>query len=338
MILQMTELEKLKKRGFMYDIITIGSATFDVFVRTNKAATRFALMKSEHDVCYPIGGKVLIDELHFDTGGAGTNTAVAFSRLGLRTAYLGKLGTDINSQHILSLLHKEKVTFLGNTAHGMTGYSVILIGLEKDRTILAYKGINDDLKKTDIPFPELKTRWLYFGSMLGTSFKTLCTLAQFARKHHIPYAFNPSTYLARQGFKTLKPIIHGCHVLILNKEEAQLVAPQKNIKALLTTLQKHARTVVITQGKEGAYSYDGKEYLYIKPRKTTVIETTGAGDAFASGVVFGISQHKPLRHALSIGLAEAESVIQHIGAKNKLLTLTEIERSLSQHPPNIEVI
>ncbi len=322
----------------MYDIITVGSATFDVFVRTNKEATKLALLKSEHDVCYPVGGKVLIDELYFDTGGAGTNTAVAFSRFGLKTAYLGKLGTDVNSAHIASVLRKEKVTFLGKTALGMTGYSVILIGLEKDRTILAYKGINDDLKKTDISLPTLNTRWLYFGSMLGTSFNTLCSLARHARRNNIPYAFNPSTYLARQGFKTLKPIIHGCDILILNKEEAQLVAPQKNIKALLATLQHHAQTVVITQGKEGAYSYDGKEYLFIEPRPTTVVETTGAGDAFAAGVVFGISQHKPLRHALAIGLAEAESVIQHIGAKNKLLTHSAIQRSLSTHPPHMEVI
>ena len=71
----------------MYDIITVGGSTVDVFVKTSMKNVKIANLP-EHDVCYPVGSKILIDDLHFDTGGGGTNTAVAFARLGFRTGWL----------------------------------------------------------------------------------------------------------------------------------------------------------------------------------------------------------------------------------------------------------
>ena len=88
----------------------------------------------------------MIKELHFSTGGGATNSAVAFSRLGLKTGSICLVGEDANGTTVLDELKKEEITFLGKTKKGMTGYSVILIGLEKDRSILTYKGINNALK------------------------------------------------------------------------------------------------------------------------------------------------------------------------------------------------
>ncbi|MBI4148782.1 carbohydrate kinase family protein [Candidatus Woesearchaeota archaeon] len=312
----------------MYDIITVGSATVDVFVHTATDATKITSVKREHDVCYPIGGKILIDKLTFDTGGAGTNTAVAFSQLGLKTGWIGKLGDDANSKHILDALNQERVKFLGSHGKGNTGYSVIIVGLLNDRTILTHKGINDALAVHDVAFQKVHTRWFYFGSMMGTSFHTLCMLAALAKRTHVPYAFNPSTYLAKQGYKILSPIIDGCEVLILNKEEAQLLTHTTHVAKMLESLQRHANTVVITDGKNGAFAFDGHERLRLFTRAVRVVETTGAGDAFASGVVYAISRGKPLSDAMKTGLAEAESVLQHIGAKKNLLKKSELHKNI----------
>ncbi len=318
----------MHKRGSMFDIITVGSATVDVFVHTATDATRITAIKKEHDVCYPVGGKILIDKLTFDTGGAGTNTAVAFSRLGLRTGWLGKLGDDANSRHILDVLKKEHVNFLGSFGKGHTGYSVIIVGLLNDRTILTHKGINDSLLLNEISLNKLKTKWFYFGSMMGTSFKTLCRLAEFARQKEIPYAFNPSTYLAKQGFGALKPIIDGCSILVLNRQEAELITHTSNVSKMLEMLQRHAKTVVITDGKNGAFAFDGEQQLRLWTRKMRVVETTGAGDAFAAGVTYGLMKELPLQEALKVGLAEAEAVLKHIGAKNNLLRSRQLQKSL----------
>jgi len=303
----------------MYDIITLGSATADVFVKTKG---REIITHDHHqDVAFPIGGKILIDKIDFDTGGGGTNSATACARLGLRTGWVGKLGNDPNSKHIRDVLKKEKITFLGATGKGSTGYSVILTGLQKDRSILTSKGINNSLSPNEVKWNRLKTKWFYFSSMLGKSFKTLEKAAMHAKKNKIKYAFNPSSYLAKQGIKKLRKILDGCDLLVLNKEEAQTLLKRKiSMQGMLKALQRHAKLVVITDGKKGACAYNGINTYKITPGKQKIVETTGAGDAFAAGVMAGLIIKKDLEYGLMLGQAEAEHVIMHIGAKEKLLT------------------
>lgn len=306
----------------MYDFITVGSGTVDVFVRTSKKGTELKADKKHVDVCFQIGQKILVDFIEHHTGGGGTNTAVAFSRLGFKTAWLGKLGNDNNSKIVKSALKKEKVDVLAKSAKGETGYSVILTELNKNRTILAFKGINDKLKQTEVPWRKLKTKWFYCSSMMGSSFGTLKKVVAHAKKNNIRYAFNPSMYVARQGLKKLGPIINDCDILVLNKEEATALAGKKTapLNTLLKTLQRHAKIVVVTDGAKGAVAYNGINKYTIKARKIKVVETTGAGDAFAAGFVAGIVRYNDIAKAMKLGIAESESVITHIGAKADLLT------------------
>jgi sugar/nucleoside kinase (ribokinase family) len=299
-----------------FDVISIGSGTVDVFVRPK--TTEIASHNGHMDVCYHIGEKVLIDELVLDTGGGGTNTSVAFARLGLKAGWLGVLGDDPNASVVRDALKKEGVEILGPTIAGMTAYSVIMVGLRKDRSILTYKGVADKLRT----IPHLSTKWLYCSSMMGESFNTLVRIIKSAKKKGIKYAFNPSMYLASQGLKVLAPIIDDCDVLVLNKEEAGALTASRtgDLRAMLWRLQQHAKIVVITDGPNGAYATDGISMFTIRPRPIKVVETTGAGDSFAAGVVAGLVLGQDLATALQYGMAESESVIQYVGAKNVLLS------------------
>src|SRR3989344_1059516 len=120
----------------MYDVITVGSATLDVFAKT-KFSELIKIMDSKGEtdlLAYPTGSKILIEELEFTTGGGGTNAAVALSRLGHKTAWLGKLGKDENSDYILKKLKEEKVDSLAVRGKAYGGYSIILDSIEHDRT------------------------------------------------------------------------------------------------------------------------------------------------------------------------------------------------------------
>ena len=170
----------------MYDIITVGSATVDVFAKT-KFSELIKIMdsKGEKDfLAYPTGAKILIEELVFTTGGGATNTAACFSRLGYRVACISKLGCGANANKIIRHLRKEKVdsSLIVCSKNGRTGYSIILDSLEHDRTILAFKGSNNDLRFNEIKLNKLKTKWFYFSTMMDGSFKTLEKLAKFAEK------------------------------------------------------------------------------------------------------------------------------------------------------------
>ncbi len=312
----------------MYDVITIGSASVDAFIGTDSKKFKILHRAMEDDVCLPIGSKILIKKLEYDTGGGGTNSAVAFSRLGFKTGWIGKIGDDANSKYIIDEMQKEKVVFLGKKTTGGTGFSVILIGIQKNRTILAYKGINDSLKWEDIK--NKQARWYYIGSMMGVSFKTAEKLAEHAKKERIPYTFNPSTYLAKKGLTSLKKIIKGCHVLVLNKEEAGFLSKKRNINSMLKKLKENVGIAVITNGEKGATAYDGQFKYILYPRKTKVVEITGAGDAFASGFTAGYLLRRDISYSLQMGYAEASSVITHLGAKRKLLSRVQAEKIIKQ--------
>ncbi|MBW2994770.1 bifunctional hydroxymethylpyrimidine kinase/phosphomethylpyrimidine kinase, partial [Candidatus Woesearchaeota archaeon] len=245
-----------------------------------------------------------------------------------------------NSKRIISELRKEKVdTNLVVRKKGRTGFSVVLDAKGFDRTILAFKGSNSEVLYSGIKKTKLKTKWFYFSSMMDKSFQTQLKLAGYAKKHNIKVAFNPSSYLAVRGARHLKKILDVCNILIVNKGEAgELLGKlnEKNINKLLLNLYKIVpRLVVITDGSNGVYCYDGRYSYFAKAKKIKVIEATGAGDAFSSGFVAGIIKDKGIEYALQMGLANAESVIQNFGAKHILLNYNEINKFIKKYPRKI---
>lgn len=292
-----------------FDVVTFGSAVIDVFVYTD-ISERKGFMN------YPIGEKILIKRLKFDVGGGGTNTAVAFSRLGFKTGCICELGDDENGKRVLELLKKEKVKFLGEKVKDeLTGYSIVLDSKGGDRTILTHKGANDEVNLKD--FKRFKTKWLYFSSLLGKSFETQKKLAEILKKKGTKLAFNPSSYLIKE--KNLSSLLKLTDILILNKQEAEMLVKNKK-KNLLEELHSLTQgTIVITDKNKLISCYDGNKKYFLKPHNIKVVERTGAGDAFASGFVAGRIVGKPIMDCLRLGLRESESVISAFGSKNNLL-------------------
>ncbi|MFP4119108.1 MAG: carbohydrate kinase family protein [Candidatus Woesearchaeota archaeon] len=316
-----------------YDIITIGSATVDVFANTASELVKFITPNGENDfITYPSGSKILISQLDFLIGGGGTNTAASFSRLGLETAFLGKLGDDENAIKVLSMLDSEGIDFVGARG-GQTGYSIILDSIEHDRTILTFKGANNDLRIEDLELEDtLETKWLYASSMVEESFETMTAIFDNAHESGVHIAFNPSSYQAKQGVGELSEVLEKCTVMVMNHEEAQLLLDKKApAKELAVELQQHPEQyIIITQGPEGATCFhkDTLYHLNCTPH-LNVVETTGAGDAFASGFVAGLIKELPVKDALKLGMVQAESVILSRGAKRRLLTWPEAKKRLA---------
>lgn len=317
----------------MFDVITVGSATVDVFAKTRYSELiKIIDPKGETDLlAFPSGSKILIDDLEFTTGGGGTNTAVALSRLGHKVALIGKLGEGANSDFIYKYLKKEKIELLCAQGKGNAGYSVILDTLEHDRTILVYKGINDHLRNEDIKYKNLKSKWFYFSAMMEESFHTLESLAEFANQKKIKVAFNPSTYLAEKGRQYLKHILSNTELLVLNKEEASLLVGHESMEGLLLKLKGLGpKIVAITDGKNELYVIDGKTIYTARPPSVKVLDATGAGDAFAATFLSGLLRKNDIEFAIKLAIVNSISVITHYGAKNILLTHKQATSALKQ--------
>lgn len=306
----------------MYDVITIGSATFDVFAKTDSELITIKTNNSKEElIAYPSGSKILMKSLNFSVGGGGTNTAVAISKLGLKAAYLGNIGKDDHGRNIIELLKKEGVDFIGTISEDMTNYSVILDSSDEDRTILVYKDASEKLEYANIDKDKLMARWFYFSAI---DLKLLEKLSDYAVKKGIKVAFNPSNYLADKGSDYLKKVLRNTELLILNNEEAELLVGKASILILLDRLQKLGpKIVVITQGNKGADVLYSDTVYHSDIFKLKVLETTGAGDAFGSSFLAGFILKNSIEYAIKLGIVNSASVVSKIGPKKGLLNAKE---------------
>jgi ribokinase len=326
----------------MYDVITVGSNTVDVFAHTDRSQVINIQSKDRNEefISYPVGGKLLITELLMNFGGNGANTAVCFSRMGFKTGYVGEVGRDTNGKLIMANLKKEKISFLGSRGDkdSKSGYSIILDAMEDDRTILVYKGCNNDMHTSELKLSRLKASWFYISSMLGSSLKTMVDIADHAKQRKIRIAFNPSATMLENESQAAMKFIRYADILVLNKEEAEGLVGKESVEVNLLKLSGLGpKTVVITDGKRGSTSLYGGYYYKIAPRKDLkVVETTGAGDAFASTLTAGIMMRKPFEHCLKMAVNNSEAVISGHGAQKRLLTRKEMAAAVAKDKRSIE--
>ncbi len=300
----------------MFDVVSIGNATQDVFIEVPGR-------KQKGCILLPCGSKQEVKSIFYATGGGATNSAVAFSRLGLRTAILAALGRDETAETILKELRREKidVSLIVRLPKFNTAYSAIVTGKGYDRIIFTYGGATTHLKKeSHISWGKLgKTKWFYVSSFHSKP-SLLRKIFSFAKKKGVKIAWNPGKSEIAQGLKKLGPLLRKADIVFLNGEEAKLLTKRKGIADGLRALQRFGPTGVITLGAKGSRAFDGKKIYRGKARKVRVKDSTGAGDAFNSGFLAAIIWGKGIEKALRLGAKNAEAVLVEIGAKNNLLT------------------
>lgn len=321
----------------MYDIITFGSATFDVFAKTDSELITIKTVKSTEElIAYPSGSKILMKRLEFCVGGGGTNTAVCMSRLGLKTAYVGNIGKDDAGKRVNESLKKDNVDFLGSISEDMTNYSIILDSIGEDRTILVYKDASEKLNFDNIDKEKLMARWFYFSAL---DIKLLEKLVNFAAKKGIKVAFNPSNYLADKGSEYIQKILEKTEMLILNDEEAKLLVGNGSVPILLDRLKKLGpKIVVLTQGATGADVLYNDVIYHSDVLKVDVVETTGAGDAFGATFLSGMLLKNSVREALKMAVVNSAFVVTKIGPKSGLLTKNELDKILNKSKINVKTL
>lgn len=340
----------------MCDVITIGSATMDVFVESDDAniVSVFTKNKKSEFMSYPYGAKVEISEFASKVGGGGVNTACNFANLGLNTSAIFKIGDDIYSAGILESFKNKKVD-LSNIIQDnkiSTGFSIILVSFEGDRTVLAHRGANALITKEDINFDAIKkAKLLYIAPLNGDSTKVLDDIVQFAKENGVTVCVNAGTSSLKKGFTYLKGILQNAHIVVMNKEEASMatqiqVRPDTrdekfsealihpDVKEMLTKLKvRDYQVVVITDGKNGAYAYDGKRYYYCPVFDGPVVSTLGAGDAFASTLCATmVKKNLCVGKALLYASVNSSGCVSAFGATDGLLTFEQIEEKLKSKP------
>lgn len=324
-----------------YSVITVGGATEDIIFYTAEGVSlnNPKDLLRQHLLAFEAGAKVKIDRSWPSFGGGAANAAVNFAGLGLKCATFVCLGKDDRGDKVRANFKKKgvEIKYLTYSKSLETGFSFVLIDHKsKERIIFSARGANSDLKITPSDQRNLeKGKWIYITSLSGAWSANLKAIFR-ASKPLI--AWNPGEAQIKAGAKFLKPFLQKTEFLFLNKDEAVELAinlpkfkhlrPTHKFFGNITNLchiikSLGPKRLVITDGRHGAYYYDGGEvYAQAPAKEKKRVDVTGVGDAFNSSVIAGLEIYKgDIKKALNLAARNSAAKISHLGAQTGLLKL-----------------
>lgn len=304
----------------MSKIIAIGGAVQDVFL---SQSPEFAAVCERPEECFmhlELGAKADVNKIDFSTGGGATNAAVTFARQGFDAVFMGVVGDDPAAQAVMADLDREGV----DTQHVRisqkyhTGYSVLLLAPNGERTILTYRGASTHYTRRDIAIDEIDADWVYMSSMSGQMSIVDQILAE-SKQRGVKVMYNPGKKELEQAEK-LKPLLEDVDVLLVNKQEMQYLVDAEELEELVRRGLNYTSCVLVTDGANGVCASDGKVIvragLY---EDNQSVDRTGAGDAFGSGFLSQYAKGRTLKESVIFASANSSSVVEFIGAKRGIL-------------------
>lgn len=301
-------------------VVTVGAATQDVFLTDSTFAARRDVRSADYVEEFPLGAKLPVEEVFFDTGGGGTNTAVTFARQGFSVSFWGKVGHDAPGAEVLRVLRREGVAtnHVALSEHANTGYSVILVAPKGERTVLSYRGASHHLSASDFPLRRLEADWLYVTSLAG-NFDLLGRLLKHANAQGIEVALDPGNDELAQP-KQLRALLPFVRVLKANRQEFAKLFGDGEPRQVLGQAAKFVRFAIMTDGGKGCYATDGATlYRAGQYARVKVVDRLGSGDAFGAGFVAALARGQSIEQALTLGSANSTAVVAKIGAKTGIL-------------------
>lgn len=319
------------------DFLAIGDIVTEPFIKLTDAHVTEAANADSKELCMRFGDKIPYESATLAVAvGNASNAAVSAARLGLTASLRSYVGDDRYGPECLQKLEEEHVdtSLMVTEAGKKTNYHYVL-WYGSERTILVK---HEEFSYT-VPELSESPAWIYLSSLSDNSLPYHEAIADLLEKHpKTKLAFQPGTFQMKLGKEKLARLYARSELFFCNKEEAERILGLPSgtaISALLEALRALGpATVIITDGREGAYAYDGERKLRVPmyPDARAPFERTGAGDSFASTVTAALSLGKPLDEALLWGPINSMSVVQEVGAQAGLLTRARLEEYLASAP------
>ena len=317
----------------MFDVTVIGDTVVDTYIPLLEA--HIAEKDGQTMISLPFGHKVPVGDAISLVAGNGANVAVGLARLGLKTAIYTHVGNKDDEEfddQIKSKLKSEKVDlrYVAEIDSLPSNHNIVLT-FNNERTILTHH------QNWNYSLPDLEqSNCIYLTSLSGSVEKThlLSDLVRFLERTGAKLVFQPGTFQIKLGIKKQSRLLGMTQVLIMNKEEAQIflsIDPEKKVEMKILLQELHdlgPKNVIVTDGREGSFGFDGEYFYQLGLFPAELVEMTGAGDAYASGVTAALLQGKELSEAMRWGTANSAGVVEAIGPQKGLLHKTKMEAVL----------
>jgi len=312
-----------------YDVLGIGNAIFDVLVRTDEGfLSRHGMTK---------GSMALIDEaraaaIYRDmgpatemSGGSAANTIVGIANLGARAAYVGKVKDDQIGRLYAHDIRAAGVAFETRAAADgpATGCCYILVTGDGERTMNTYLGAAQDLTPADIDPAEIAaSRFIYLEGYLWDPVNAKEAFVKASRIAHesgreVALTLSDSFCVDRYRGEFLDLMRNGIvDIVFANEAELHSLYQTSDFDGALTQLRQDVTLGVVTRSEKGCVVASGAGVIAVPAHPVEVMsDTTGAGDLFAAGFLFGLVRGAGFENAGRLGALAAAEVIQHIGAR-----------------------
>ena len=253
-------------------------------------------------------------------GGSAANTAVGLARLGVKTGFIGKVARDREGEMLIRSFIEEGVNTDGIVVapHGRSGVVIGFVDKAGERALYVDPGVNDSLSLQEIDLDYAsQADLLHLSSFVSeSSFKVQKEVVR--AWPDIPVTIDPGMIYARKGLSELKPMIKKCLVFFPNEHEIRILTGKNYIEGSQILLKEGVKIVAVKLGSRGCYVTDGKEQHMIEPFKVKVVDSTGAGDAFCAGFIYGLIKNMTLRECGILGNFVASRTLMKMGARNGL--------------------
>lgn len=278
--------------------------------------------------------------LHRCAGGSAANTVVAVADFGGQAAFCGKVGPDEMGSFFLSDLQQLGLNMeVSPAAQGSTGTCAVLITPDAQRTMLTNLGVATALTPEDINEDIIRqSQYVYIEGYLltGDSTKAAAYHAiELAKRHNVKIAFTASDpFLVNLLRDEIWQLVKGpVDLFFCNQEEAQSLTGKQNATECAHEIHKHVENAVITLGAKGSLLMHAGEAITIAAVEVDAIDTTGAGDMFAGGLLYGITNEMTWEQAGQLASHSAARVVAQLGARlHQKFTTSELQE-LQIGPP-----
>ncbi len=286
-------------------------------------------------------GEAVVEEVGYFTGGSAANTIYGLAKLEIVTGFTGAIGDDDEGRLIIGDFEKVGVdTSQIVVKRGVkTGSALCLSERSGKRSIYVIPDANSLLTEHDLdPAYINRANLLHLSSFVDNrqfrlSLELVNKLAPSVR-----VSFSPGELYVARGLKALAPILARTGILFINRNEVKKLTGEDFNKGAKACIEQGCRVVVVTLGRAKGLTGDkassavcyirdaGSEYLIepVNRAETIAIDTTGAGDAFAAGFLYGLLNDKGLKECGRLGDITARFCIGKFGARQGLPTPTQL--------------
>jgi ribokinase len=256
-------------------------------------------------------------------GGSAANTIVGLARLGRKVGFVGKVADDHEGKLQVNNFINEDVDVNGliHSKRGRSGAVLGFVDKKGARALYINPGENDTLESREIDLEYVaQTSFLHMSSFVGEKpFRAQKKLSGML-PNSIKLSFDPGALYAQRGFTAIEPLIRSSYVFMPNALELKQLTDETDYRrGADIILEMGVKIVVVKLGDKGCYVTDGQEQVVVEPFSVKAIDTTGAGDAFDAGFLYGLLDNKNnLYECGKLGNFVASKSIMAMGARTGL--------------------